>query len=144
YSFLGGLRATAQMLSYEIPLAISLMAVLLYVGTLNVETMVESQVSYAYGFIPRWNIFIHPVAAILFTTAIFAEANRTPFDLAECESELVGGYHTEYSSMKFALFFLAEYAAMITGAAVMVGIFLGGWHLPWIDQLIYNGHAQPA
>jgi NADH-quinone oxidoreductase subunit H len=143
YSFLGGLRATAQMLSYEIPLAISLMAVLLYVGTLNVETMIESQVSYAYGFLPRWNIFVHPVAAILFTTAIFAEANRTPFDLAECESELVGGYHTEYSSMKFALFFLAEYAAMITGSAIMVGIFLGGWHLPWIDLAIY-GHAQPA
>jgi NADH-quinone oxidoreductase subunit H len=143
YSFLGGLRATAQMLSYEIPLAISLMAVLLYVGTLNVETMIESQVSYAYGFLPRWNIFVHPVAAILFTTAIFAEANRTPFDLAECESELVGGYHTEYSSMKFALFFLAEYAAMITGSAIMVGVFLGGWHLPWIDLAIY-GHAQPA
>jgi NADH-quinone oxidoreductase subunit H len=143
YSFLGGLRATAQMLSYEIPLALSLMAVLLAVGTLNLETMVESQVSYAYGFIPRWNIFIHPVAALIFTTAIFAEANRTPFDMAECESELVGGYHTEYSSMKFALFFLAEYSAMITGSAILVALFFGGWHLPWIDKLIYGGD-QPA
>jgi len=135
YSFLGGLRATAQMLSYEVPLAISLMAVMLYVGTLNLETMVEGQVGYWFGFIPQWNIFVHPVAAIIFTTAIFAEANRTPFDLAECESELVGGYHTEYSSMKFALFFLAEYAAMITGSAVMISLFLGGWHLPWIDKI---------
>jgi NADH-quinone oxidoreductase subunit H len=142
FSFLGGLRATAQMLSYEIPLALSLMAVLLYVGTLNLETMVQSQVGYWFGFIPKWNIFVHPVAAIIFTTAIFAEANRTPFDMAECESELVGGYHTEYSSMKFALFFLAEYAAMITGSAIMVAVFLGGWHLPWLDKLIYGG-TQP-
>ncbi len=143
YSFLGGLRATAQMLSYEVPLALSLMAVLLTVGTLNLETMIESQVQYFGGFIPEWNIFVHPVAAIIFTTAIFAEANRTPFDLAECESELVGGYHTEYSSMKFALFFLGEYSAMITGSAVMVALFFGGWHLPWLDLAIY-GHAQPA
>ena len=143
YSFLGGLRATAQMLSYEVPLALSLMCVLITVGTLNLETMTASQAHYWFGFIPQWNIFIHPVAAFIFTTAIFAEANRTPFDLAECESELVGGYHTEYSSMKFALFFLAEYASMITGAAVMIALFLGGWHLPWIDKLIYHGADQP-
>jgi NADH-quinone oxidoreductase subunit H len=146
YSFLGGLRAAAQMLSYEVPLALSLMAVLLAVGTLNLETMVESQTSYFLGFIPRWNIFIHPMAALIFITSIFAEANRTPFDLPECESELVGGYHTEYSSMKFALFFLAEYASMITGSAVMVGLFLGGWQLPWIDQIpaVHNVLYGPA
>jgi NADH-quinone oxidoreductase subunit H len=138
YSFLGSLRATAQMLSYEVPLALSLMCVLLTVGTLNLETMIASQAHYWFGIIPKWNIFIHPVAAFIFTTAIFAEANRTPFDLPECETELVGGYHTEYSSMKFALFFLAEYASMITGSAVMVALFLGGWHLPWIDHLIYG------
>jgi NADH-quinone oxidoreductase subunit H len=144
YSFLGGLRAAAQMLSYEVPLSLSLMAVLLYVGTLNLETMVEAQAHYWLGFIPKWNIFSQPVSALIFTTAIFAEANRTPFDLAECESELVGGYHTEYSSMKFALFFLAEYAAMITGSAVMVSLFLGGWHLPWLDLWIYGPNGQPA
>ncbi len=143
YSFLGGLRATAQMLSYEVPLALALMCVLLTVGTLNLETMTESQAHYWFGLIPKWNIFVHPLAAFIFTTAIFAEANRTPFDLAECESELVGGYHTEYSSMKFALFFLAEYASMITGSAVMIALFLGGWHLPWIDKLIYHAD-QPA
>lgn len=143
YSFLGGLRATAQMLSYEVPLALSLMAVLLTVGSLNLNTIVESQVGYFAGFIPKWNIFIHPVAAVIFATTIFAEANRTPFDLAECESELVGGYHTEYSSMKFALFFLAEYGSMITGSAVMVAVFFGGWHLPWGDLAIYHG-PQPA
>jgi NADH-quinone oxidoreductase subunit H len=135
YSFLGGLRATAQMLSYEVPLALSLMAVLLTVGTLNLETMIESQASYAFGFIPKWNLFIHPMAFLIFMTSIFAEANRTPFDLPECESELVGGYHTEYSSMKFALFFLAEYSSMITGSAVLVAIFLGGWHLPWLENI---------
>jgi NADH-quinone oxidoreductase subunit H len=142
YSFLGGLRATAQMLSYEVPLALSLMAVLLTVGTLNLETVIDSQVQYAFGFIPKWNVFVHPVAFVIFATAIFAEANRTPFDLAECESELVGGYHTEYSSMKFALFFLAEYGSMITGSAILVALFLGGWHLPWIDLAIYHG-PQP-
>ena len=143
YSFLGGLRATAQMLSYEVPLALSLMTVLLTVGTLNLETVIQTQANYFLGFIPRWNIFVHPVAAVIFATTIFAEANRTPFDLAECESELVGGYHTEYSSMKFALFFLAEYGSMITGSAIMVALFFGGWHLPWLDLAIYHGQHQP-
>jgi NADH-quinone oxidoreductase subunit H len=143
YSFLGGLRAAAQMLSYEVPLALSLMAVLLTVGSLSLEAVIESQVGYFAGFVPTWNIFVHPVMALIFTTAIFAESNRTPFDLPECETELVGGYHTEYSSMKFGLFFLSEYASMITGSAVMVALFLGGWHLPWVDLLIY-GRAQPA
>jgi NADH-quinone oxidoreductase subunit H len=143
YSFLGGLRAAAQMLSYEVPLALSLMAVLLTVGSLNLESVVESQADYFAGFIPKWNLFVHPVMALIFVAAIFAESNRTPFDLPECETELVGGYHTEYSSMKFALFFLAEYAAMITGSAIMVALFLGGWHLPWLDLAIYH-QAQPA
>ncbi len=145
YSFLGGLRATAQMISYEIPLVLSLLSVAVVAGTLRLEPIIAGQASYfsTVGFLPAWNVFIQPTAFVLFVTCIFAEANRTPFDLAECEQELVGGYHTEYSSMKFAMFFLAEYSAMITGAAVAVALFLGGWHLPWIDQLIYRG-PQPA
>ncbi len=103
--------------------------------------MIAQQAVYSFGYFPHWNVFQHPIAFLIFVTCIFAEANRTPFDLAECESELVGGYHTEYSSMKFALFFLAEYSAMITGSAVAVALFLGGWHLPWLDLVIY-GDAQ--
>jgi NADH-quinone oxidoreductase subunit H len=82
-------------------------------------------------FIPAWNVFTQPLAFLMFLVCIHAEANRAPFDLAEAEQELVGGYHTEYSSMRFALFFLAEYAGMITTSAVCVALFFGGWHLPW-------------
>ena len=142
YSFLGGLRATAQMLSYEVPMALSLLAAALFTGTLNLGTLTAEQAHYAFGFVPAWNVFIQPIAFLVFVTTIFAESNRLPFDLAECETELVGGYHTEYSSMKFALFFLAEYASMITGSAVAVAVFLGGWHLPWVDLAIYGG-PQP-
>ncbi|HTV46883.1 MAG TPA: NADH-quinone oxidoreductase subunit NuoH [Phycisphaerae bacterium] len=145
YSFLGGMRAAAQMISYEIPLVLSLLSVAVVAGTLRLGPMVTDQASYfdTFRFIPAWNVFVQPLAFIIFTICIFAEANRTPFDLAECESELVGGYHTEYSSMKFAMFFLAEYSAMITGSAAAVALFLGGWHLPWIDQILYAG-PQPV
>ena len=144
YSFLGGMRAAAQMISYEIPLILSLLSVAVVAGTMRLGTIAQDQVGYfsTIFVLPQWNVFIQPLAFIIFVTCIFAEANRTPFDLAECESELVGGYHTEYSSMKFAMFFLAEYSAMITGAAVAVALFLGGWHLPWVDKLLYGG-AQP-
>ncbi len=144
WSFLGGLRATAQMVSYEIPLFLSLISVALVAGTLRLGPITADQASYfsIFKFLPAWNVFIQPAAFLLFVTCIFAEANRTPFDLAECEQELVGGYHTEYSSMKFALFFLAEYSAMITGSAVAVALFLGGWHLPYLDLILYHG-AQP-
>ena len=142
YSFFGGLRATAQMLSYEVPMALAIMAVVVVLGSLDLNTLISDQARYSYGFLPHWNVLIHPIAFMIFVTCIFAESNRTPFDLPECESELVGGYHTEYSSMKFALFFLGEYSAMITGSAIAVGLFLGGWHLPWLDQLLYGG-PQP-
>jgi NADH-quinone oxidoreductase subunit H len=146
YSFLGGLRATANMISYEIPLGLSILAIVVMFGTLDLGEIVAKQATYWGGFIPAWNCFCQPVAFLLFLICIHAEANRAPFDTAEAEQELVGGYHTEYSSMRFALFFLAEYAGMITTSAVCVALFFGGWHIPWIDLALpkYFGNPHSA
>jgi NADH-quinone oxidoreductase subunit H len=135
YSFLGGLRATANMISYEIPLGLCVLCIVLMFGTLDMATIVDAQTGYWLGFIPKWNVFVQPIAFLLFLVCIHAEANRAPFDLAEAEQELVGGYHTEYSSMRFALFFLSEYAGMITTSCVLVALFFGGWHLPWLEWI---------
>jgi NADH-quinone oxidoreductase subunit H len=136
YSFLGGLRATANMVSYEIPLALAVLTIVILFGTLDLGVIVEKQTHYIWGFVPAWNVFTSPLAFIIFLVCIHAEANRAPFDLAEAEQELVGGYHTEYSAMRFALFFLAEYAGMITTSAVCVALFFGGWHLPGLEKLL--------
>jgi NADH-quinone oxidoreductase subunit H len=130
YSFLGGLRATANMISYEIPLALGVLTIVVMFGTLDLGVIVDKQAHYWAGYIPAWNVFTQPLTFLLFLVCIHAEANRAPFDLAEAEQELVGGYHTEYSSMRFALFFLGEYAGMITTSALCVALFFGGWHLP--------------
>ncbi|MBC7784481.1 MAG: NADH-quinone oxidoreductase subunit H, partial [Burkholderiales bacterium] len=136
FSFLGALRATANMISYEIPLGLSVLIVVLMFGTLDLARLVEDQARYWYLGpipIPAWNVFAQPLAFVLFLICIHAEANRAPFDLAEAEQELVGGYHTEYSSMRFALFFLSEYAGMITTSCVCIALFFGGWHMPGMD-----------
>lgn len=129
YSLLGGLRSSAQMISYELTLGLGLISVIIVSGTLDLGGIITSQ---ADG---GWNILRAPLGFLLFLISSFAETNRQPFDLPEAEPELVGGYHTEYSSMKFALFFLAEYANMITASAVMTVLFLGGWHMPFIDTM---------
>lgn len=122
YAFYGGIRATAQMISYEVPLGLGVLVVILIGGTLELDKIVYAQAQSGV-----WYILLHPVAFVLVLTAAFAETNRTPFDLAEAEQELVGGYHTEYSAMKFAAFFLAEYSHMATNSALVIVLFLGGW-----------------
>jgi len=131
YSLLGGLRASAQMVSYEVALGLSLIGVLIMAGSFSLRDIVNMQSGTFWGFVPRWNIFQGQfVAFFIYLMAAYAETNRIPFDLPEAETELVAGYHTEYSSMKFAMFFMAEYANMITVACLATLLFLGGWHGP--------------
>jgi len=132
YSLLGGLRSSAQMISYEVPMTLAIVAPLLLSNHLSFRAISDAQAGYYLGFIPRWNIFQMPFPQIfgflIFLIAGFAETNRIPFDLPEAENELVAGYHTEYSSMKFACFFMSEYANMVTSTCVATLLFLGGWH----------------
>ena len=131
YSLLGGLRASAQMVSYEIALGLSLVGVLIQSGSFSLRDIVDAQGGHFLGFIPRWNIFHGQfIGFFVYLMAAYAETNRIPFDLPEAETELVAGYHTEYSSMKFAMFFMAEYANMITVACLATLLFFGGWHGP--------------
>ena len=132
YPFLGGIRSSAQLISYEIAMGLSVIPLFLIVGSLNLGDLVQYQ---AGG---GWLIFRQPLAFAIFLVAMFAETNRLPFDLPESEQELAGGYNVEYSSMKFALFFMAEYAAMTAASALLVTLFLGGWTLP------IAGLDQPA
>jgi len=129
YSLLGGLRSSAQMISYELTLGLAIIGVLMLSESLSLRDIAIAQ---GEGV---WNCFIHLPAFLAFTTAMYAETNRLPFDLAEAEQELVAGYHTEYSSMKFAMFFMAEYMNMIVGSAVTVTLFLGGWHFFGLEQI---------
>ncbi len=136
YSLMGSVRASAQMISYELALALSVVAVLVPVGSLRLDEVVLYQQGTWGGLLPRWNLFPQIIGFFVFVVAAFAETNRLPFDLPEAESELVAGYHTEYSSMKFALFFMGEYMAMATLSALAATLFLGGWYLPGLD---YSG-----
>src|ERR1700681_1064789 len=144
YPFLGGVRSTSQMISYELSLGLAAIPIFLIVGQLRLTSIVRYQIEHGWMIAPfigdwtnphKWLLAIPMmISFIVFTIAIFAETNRLPFDLPEAETELVGGYHTEYGSMKFGLFFLGEYVAMITGSAIIVTLFLGGWHFPGIPN----------
>jgi NADH-quinone oxidoreductase subunit H len=146
YPFLGGIRSSAQLISYEIAMGMSVIPIFLLVGDLNLSRIIEYQAGTvgwlpAWLPLPNWLVFQTPMtflAFCIFLVAAFAETNRTPFDLPEAEQELAGGYNVEYSSIKFALFFMGEYAAMIIASCMMVTLFFGGWTLPWF------GLDQPA
>ena len=139
YSLLGGLRSSAQMISYELSYGLAIGAVIMMAGSLSLREIVDAQAGYWLGFIPRWNVIPQLVGFFIFMCAGVAETNRAPFDFPEAEQELVAGYHTEYSSMSFAMFFLAEYINMVTVSAVATNLYLGGWHGPllptWLGWL---------
>jgi NADH-quinone oxidoreductase subunit H len=134
YSMMGGLRASAQMISYELSYGLALASVLVIGNSLSLTDLVNAQAGTWLGFIPRWFVFLQPLSFLIFMTAGVAETNRAPFDFPEAEQELVAGYHTEYSSMSFAMFFLAEYINMVTVSAVATDLFLGGWHGPFLPE----------
>ena len=153
FPFLGGVRSSAQMISYEISMGLSIIPVLMIYSTLDLSNIVEYQAANGWLLLPVWGeglswqrwILLVPVAIsfIIVLTSIFAEANRTPFDMSECETDLVGGYHTEYSSMKFAQFFMGEYAAMVVGSSLVITLFLGGWSIGfgldgWLNENVAN------
>ncbi len=129
YSMLGSLRASAQVVSYEIPLGMTVLGVALLAGSLNLEQILTQQ---AEGGFWHWNFWYQPLACLMFFTSAMAESNRLPFDLPECEQELVGGYHTEYGGFRFVMFFLGEYVHVVTVSFLLSILFFGGWNFPWI------------
>jgi NADH-quinone oxidoreductase subunit H len=132
---LGAIRASSQMISYELSMGLALIALIMMTGTLSLKEIVEQQ----HGM--NWNIFYQPLGFLLFVVCAFAECNRTPFDLAECETELVGGYHTEYSSMKLGFFMFAEYINMFISSAFMASLYFGGYNFPFMDSLGLSQNA---
>jgi NADH-quinone oxidoreductase subunit H len=149
YPLLGGLRSSAQMISYELALTMSVVGVILMAGTFNLSEIVTAQQGFYLGFVPRWNLIGSPMPQVLgfllFVIAAVAETNRAPFDLAEAESELVAGFHTEYASFKFAMFFMAEYASMITVSCLATILFFGGWLSPFPQTRLFAwSHFIPA
>ena len=139
YGLLGSIRASAQVISYEAAMGLSIISMLISYGSIHFTDIVNAQAGTYLEVVPMWGIFIQPLAAIIFIICAFAETNRAPFDLAEGESELVAGYHTEYSAMKFGLFQVGEYGAMSASSAIIVTLFFGGYQVPWLDtQAIQN------
>jgi NADH-quinone oxidoreductase subunit H len=144
YPLMGGLRSSAQMISYEVALTLSVVGVVLLANTLNFNAMIEGQRGYYLHFIPRWNIIPQIIGFLCYFTSAVAETNRVPFDLPEAETELVAGFHTEYSSFKFAMFFMAEYANMITVSSLATILFLGGWLSPFPDSWTFMQYLPAA
>jgi NADH-quinone oxidoreductase subunit H len=134
YSLLGGLRSSAQMISYELSYGLALASVIMLAGSMSLRQVVMDQSGYWWYVIPKWYVFLQPLGFLIYMTAGVAETNRAPFDFPEAEQELVAGYHTEYSSMSFALFFMAEYINMVTVSAVATSLYLGGWLGPFSEK----------
>ena len=141
FTFLGGMRATAQMISYEISMGVALMGLMLVFSTLRLTDMVAGQGELLFGFLPKWGVVVQPLGFIVFIVAVVAECNRNPFDLPDGESEIVAGLHLEYSSMKFALCFMAEYAHMVVAAALIASLYFGGYQIPWLPRPVLEAHA---
>lgn len=143
YTFLGALRATASMISYEITMGLALMGLFMVFGSLQLTQIVAGQGDLIWGWLPRWGVVVQPLGFLLFIAAVYAETNRTPFDMSERDSEIVAGYHTEYSSLKFALFFMAEYAHMVVAAALISALYFGGYQIPWLPRPVLEANAGP-
>ncbi|MBM3287381.1 MAG: NADH-quinone oxidoreductase subunit H [Candidatus Eisenbacteria bacterium] len=141
YALLGGMRSSAQMVSYELALGLSAVGILMVFGTLDLNRIVQGQGNLLFGFLPMWGVVVQPLAAVLFMIATLAECNRTPFDLPEGESEIIG-FHVEYSSLKFALFFMAEYVNIVVAAGITATLFFGGWQIPWLPTASLEAHAR--
>lgn len=133
YSLFGAIRASSQMISYELAMGLSVIAIVMLTGTLSLRGIAEGQASTWLGFIPHWNVFLQPLGFLIFFVCALAETNRAPFDLPECETELVGGYHTEYSAMKLGFFLFAEYINMFISSAVIATVYFGGYNFPGLD-----------
>jgi len=142
YSLLGSVRAAAQVISYEAAMGLSLVSVLITYGSIDLVKIVNFQGETFLGIVPMWGIVLQPLAGLIFIITAFAEANRTPFDIAEGESEIVGGFHTEYSAMRFGLFFVGEYVAMSASSALIVTLFFGGYHLPYLNSHTLQTHME--
>jgi NADH-quinone oxidoreductase subunit H len=144
FGVLGALRSAAQVISYEIPMGLAIVSLLVVYGTVNLNEIAQFQGKLLFGFIPMWGAVLQPVAMVIFIVAAFAETNRTPFDLAEGESELVAGFHVEYSAMKFAIFFMGEYVALFASSAMIVTLFFGGYQIPFLSTATLISQAKPV
>jgi NADH-quinone oxidoreductase subunit H len=144
YGILGSLRSAAQVISYEIPMGLAIISLLVVYGTVNLNEMAQFQGKLLFGFIPMWGALLQPLGMVIFIIAAFAECNRNPFDLAEGESEIVAGFHVEYSAMKFAVFFMGEYVAMFASSAIIVTLFFGGYQVPFLATETLINFAKPV